>query len=155
MLLIAPQQTGKIGISTSSSEIHVRFFKAPPHARRGSPAFEHRDTALPRQATQYSRQIEDGTWQETRGQTASSGMSLINFLICALTSAKSPLKLNSSCPVRNAAYLSLSTSWLPLPKSMMEGFDGYEVTENKHPRHDHPRFDLSSNRLETPNIFSP
>jgi hypothetical protein len=38
---------------------------------------------------------------------------------------------------------------------MMEGFDGYEVTENKHPRHDHPRFDLSSNRLETPNIFSP
>jgi hypothetical protein len=37
----------------------------------------------------------------------------------------------------------------------MEGFDGYEVTENEHPRHDYPRFDLSSNRLETPNIFSP
>ena len=38
----------------------------PLCAHRGSPAFKHRDTALPRQATQYSRPIEDGTWQKTR-----------------------------------------------------------------------------------------
>ena len=133
------KQVRSLSISTSSSEIHVHFVKSPPHACRGSPAFEHRDTTLSRQVTQYSRPVENRTWQKTRGQTPSSGMSLIAFLIapiCALTSTKRPLK--PLYPVGNAAYLSSSTFWLPLPKSMMEGFDGDELIESEYLGLDYP-----------------